>query len=322
VSALTHGNEASAEVFSNRKPIPGAIPLPLTSSLEECMPVWAAARSTSAAFPYFKSFQWRGQTLLDGGFKLNCPAAVALSEAKSIWPEKRCDIMLSLGTGKGTIPGKPSSHASVYGRLIKDITESLLNTEDIWNKFIVAIPQQVGIFRINPVYSGAGYELDDFRQLDKIQREIEGWLDTRDHEIVSVCDQLVSALFYFVPNGLINKGEQTGTILCRLPVDLVARQSLLDGMRQQEDMNIFSVQFVGIPRDDIPINVLGSLKAVRSGDELRIPVRLRNLPETGTITIQIQMRSLFGGRSSFTRGSQISGSPYVCTTWRSEPHEI
>jgi hypothetical protein len=271
--------------------------------------VWAAARCTSAAFPYFKPFRWQGQTLLDGGFKLNCPAAAALSEAESIWPEKRCDIILSLGTGKATVPGRRSSHNLV--RLMTDITEAVLDTEDTWKKFTTATPQKFGIFRINPEYKGMGYELDDFGKLDEIQKQVKGWLDHNDHQITTVCDQLIAALFYFVPNGPINNGEQTGSILCRLPLDIGARQRLLDGMRGQMDMNIFFVQFVGSPRHDMPIDVLGSLRAVQPGEELRIPVRLRDLPEAGDIMIQIQMRSLFETRFSFTTESQISGSPYV-----------
>jgi hypothetical protein len=273
------------------------------------MPVWAAARCTSAAPPYFKPYRWQGQTLLDGGFKLNCPAAAALSEAESIWPDKRCDIMLSLGTGKATVPNRPSTHSLV--RLMNDITEAVLDTEDSWKKFTAATPQKFGIFRINPVYKGMGYELDDFKKLDEIQKQVEGWLDQHDHEITAACDQLIASLFYYVPNGAINNGEQKGTILCRLPVDIAARQSLLDGMRRQKDTNIFLVQFVGSPRLDMPIDVLGSLRAVQIGEELRIPVQLRDLPEADGITIQIQMRSLFETKTTFVTESHISGSPYI-----------
>jgi len=78
-------------------------------------------------------------------------------------------------------------------------------------------------------------------------------------------------------------------------------------------MDLFSIQFVGSPRRDMTIDISGSLRDVQSGEELRIPVRLRDLPDSGEITIQIKMQSLLSGRSSFqvAKWSQISGSPYV-----------
>ena len=85
----------------------------------ECMTVWEVARCTSAAPFYFKPLGWRGKCLLDGGLKLNCPAARAYSEAQYIWPSKQCDILLSLGTG--TTPNHsllPPCNAIAIGKAV------------------------------------------------------------------------------------------------------------------------------------------------------------------------------------------------------------
>lgn len=275
------------------------------------MPVWAAARCTSAAFPFFKPFRWQGQMLLDGGFQLNCPAAAAFSEAKSIWPKKRCDTLISLGTGRPSIQKLPPAHN--YVRLIKDITEAVTNTEETWDRF-AETAQKHGIIRLRPDYKGIGFELDDFRRLDEIKNQTKAWLESAETNLINIRDQLIAALFFFVPDGPIKNGMQMGKILCRLPVDLEARQNLFDEMRQEQDMNLFTVEFIGRSRYDREINVARSLSAISSGEELEIRVELRDLAEAGEIVIQINMRSLgidASGRPWLQRWYPISGSPYV-----------
>src|SRR5271154_1461857 len=103
-------------LHSNRRATSNATPLLLDYI---SMPTWAAARSTSAAMPYFEAFHWRGRLLLDGGFQVNCPAACALTEAKCIWPEKRRDTLVSLGTGKSENGEQETSHNIL--RLLKKV---------------------------------------------------------------------------------------------------------------------------------------------------------------------------------------------------------
>jgi len=217
---------------------------------------------------------------------------------------------MSLGTGRPSTPKSPPSNS--YVRLVTDITDAMTNTEDSWAKFVAATSQKHGIFRLNPIYKGIGFEFDDCRKLDEIENQTDAWLDTCDTHLTSICDQLIAALFYFAPKGPINDGVQFGQILCRLPVNLSARQNLFDGMRQEQDMELFSIQFVGRPRLITKIDVADSLAGISPEDELQIPVEIHDLPAMGDIVIQIMMRGLRDGRSgSPASGSPISGSPYV-----------
>ena len=113
------------------------------------MPVWAAARCTSATFPYFKPLEWKGHMLFDGGFKLNCPAARAYSEAKSIWPQKHCDILLSLGTG--VTPNRPPPKLRTLIGVATAIAGDISDAEKAWHEFQDGPLQR---FRLNPGYHG------------------------------------------------------------------------------------------------------------------------------------------------------------------------
>ena len=162
---------------SNRKPSLRWLPLLFGPTPEECMPVWAAARCTSAAFPYFKPLEWQGQMLFDGGFKLDCPAACANSEAKSIWPRKHCDILLSLGSGTTSNLSSSASHRlfRVF-RAIADISDS----QTAWERFLGETLQKRNLFRLNPSYGGTRFELDSVRKLNEIENQTERWIATQN----------------------------------------------------------------------------------------------------------------------------------------------
>jgi len=177
--------------------------------------------------------------LLDGAFQLNCPVVGAFSEGKCIWPDRRCDVLLSLGTGKSSARHQPSSHHAV--RLLKAIAHNISDSEATWENFAADPPQAQGIFRLNPVYHGTGFELDDVRKLEEIEKQTEAWIAASTMEITLVCDQLIAALFFFHPAGS-SDSVQGGEILCRLPVDMEARQKLIDGMLDEQDLNLFSVE--------------------------------------------------------------------------------
>ena len=280
------------------------------------MPIWAAARSTAAAFPYFKAFQWQGQMFLDGGFQLNCPAAAAFSEAACIWPDSRCDILTSLGTGTAepVTSGPPSPQNT--SEVLKSIVDAATSSEKIWTKFAMKFasdpPEEHHLFRLNPLYAGTGFELDDIQKLGEIEKETEEWLKTCD-QMSLVCDQLIASLFFFLPRPIEN-GVQKGTIYCRLPVDLEARQGLVDAMRQEHDLRLFMVEFVDKNRDPIYVNAADNITTCNCQHELRIQVELQDLPETGEIKVQFKMRNL-GQNASLEpqahKWTAISGSPYV-----------
>ena len=268
------------------------------------MTVWEAARCTSAAYPYFKPLKWDGKILLDGGYKLNCPAACANSEANSIWPRKHCDILLSLGTG--TTPDLSSSMPNTLFGVAKTFFGDLLDAEKAWGEFMGGPLQK---HRLNPVYHGTAFELDSVRKLNEIENQTERWIATQNVALTNICDHLIAALFFFRPMGQIRDGVQVGEILCRLPVDLEARQRLFEGMFLKTDSDLFAVMYNG--KILARINN-GALKDICPNAELCLGVRLSGLPTTGAIEVDVNMQRL--GTHQPVKSSQwlpISGSPYV-----------
>lgn len=282
-----------------------AYPLLLEPDLEKCMPIWAAARCTSAALPYFKAFQWRGQMLLDGGFQLNCPAAAAFSEAKYIWPQKSCDILLSLGTGTGTSTTRNKLPAHQFIQLMNNIANAIADTEITWATFSAGAQPGLVIPRLNPVYSGKGFNLDDIEKLDEIEDQTKTWILKCHTEVNLICDHLIAALFFFRPT------EHTGEICCRLPASLPSRQKLIEGMLEEDDLCLFVVDVGGgkpYRHIDVTESLFGCTGVI---NELRIPVNLPDLATTGEITVHIKMRNLKHIGSSTKRWTSISGSPYL-----------
>ena len=71
-------------------------------------PMWQAARATSAAPTYFEPAKLEAElgndyfALIDGGVYANNPAMCAYAEARTIWPQERNFLVVSLGTGELT----------------------------------------------------------------------------------------------------------------------------------------------------------------------------------------------------------------------------
>lgn len=271
------------------------------------MQIWTAARCTSAALPYFKAVTWQGQMLLDGGFQVNCPASVASSEAAAIWPEKRRDILVSLGTGMSKSEEKKSSNIlQVYRKAVQLLTHS----EDIWSKFKHSLQEdaQLRVFRLNPEYTGSGFALDDFQKLDEIEKQTKNWLATQNSKITLISNRLIAALFFFVQTSWLENNKLTGDILCRLPVDLDARKRLFQEMGKKPNSTLFEVDIIDQYRPILEIQA-GSLAHCGIGDELRIPVELFDIPDEGQVAIQITMLNFRENADSIQ--FPISGSPYV-----------
>ena len=51
---------------------------------------------------------------------------------------------------------------------MNNIVDASTNTEATWATFSAGAPP--GIHRLNPKYSGTGFELDDFQKLDEIEK--------------------------------------------------------------------------------------------------------------------------------------------------------
>ena len=62
--------------------------------------IWEAVRASSAAPGYYEDFKIDGYVFHDGGLLANNPTAIALHEAKNLWPSLENNCVVSLGNGR------------------------------------------------------------------------------------------------------------------------------------------------------------------------------------------------------------------------------
>ncbi|KAF5687085.1 hypothetical protein FCIRC_2473 [Fusarium circinatum] len=106
--------------------------------LDSTLPLWKAARCTSAAPMYFEHVSHAGHECRDGGLKENNPIQVALNESRKIWEEPTYDVILSLGSGQARYPATEPVSTAIIPKWLAHLFSTLvstMNSEDAWDKF-------------------------------------------------------------------------------------------------------------------------------------------------------------------------------------------
>jgi Patatin-like phospholipase len=189
--------------------------------------VWEAARATSAAPGYFKSYfkPSNGHTYQDGALKLNNPILAADYERQIIWPccaRLLPDVLLSLGTGmfpeaknRTGEPGPRYGVGIVDGvkalvQISRDAIESDLDCEKAWDDYVQCTVSESSDKRHRfhrltlPIY-GPKIELDAVDKMEELQRLTEKYYETQpdadagspSRQLDDVAAQLIASLFYF-----------------------------------------------------------------------------------------------------------------------------
>jgi calcium-independent phospholipase A2-gamma len=147
--------------------------LPATTSV----PAVTALLASSAAPGYFPPVEVRGRTLQDGALVANNPGPIALLESRVLWPGRRLQCLVSIGSGRWSVQeeagdgGRPSAREQV-ARLM----DSLADTEQAHHLLTELLPGDA-YYRLNPHLARLP-EMDEVEgvELDRIQQDTRMYL--------------------------------------------------------------------------------------------------------------------------------------------------
>ncbi|CAN8001141.1 unnamed protein product [Ixodes hexagonus] len=156
--------------------------------------IWQAIRASGAAPGYFEEYELDGIVHQDGGLMVNNPTAVAIHEAKLLWPREHIQCVVSLGGGR-FIPASdeaPQGLSSLKSKVLK-VIESATDTEAVHTTVQDLLPSGA-YFRFNP-YLSEQITLDETRaeKLDQLKQDAQMYLrrnsDKFNSAVESLCRQ-------------------------------------------------------------------------------------------------------------------------------------
>ncbi|VBB80788.1 Putative calcium-independent phospholipase A2 [Podospora comata] len=143
--------------------------------LDSKLPLWLAARCTSAAPMYFRSADHNGQECWDGGLRANNPLCHAQAEPQSIWGTAvGFDLLLSVGSGCADTSQKHHTTQTKHPWL-RELLQTLLSTmdaENVWKDFRTEPRIKNRAERLNVEFEGSvAPALDDKNSVPSMEEE-------------------------------------------------------------------------------------------------------------------------------------------------------
>lgn len=149
--------------------------------------VWESIRATTAAPGYFDPVIKDGLHLVDGAMIYNNPIALAIMEAKNLWPDQPIGCIVSCGTG-----ARPSHPIDVtMGSLLSDLVDSATETEKTAMLARAALSPDI-YFRLQPQGEVFDFPIDETRpeRFDAMEQFMSTWLEENGALFLQIAEAL------------------------------------------------------------------------------------------------------------------------------------
>ncbi|KAK8774383.1 hypothetical protein V5799_011080 [Amblyomma americanum] len=154
--------------------------------------MWQAIRASGAAPGYFEEYELDGFVHQDGGLMCNNPTAVAIHEAKLLWPNESIQCVVSLGGGRfiPQVKEQDQGFTSLKKKILK-VIDSATDTEAVHTTVQDLLPPN-SYFRFNP-YLSEWITLDENRaeKLDLLKQDAQMYLRRNSEKFDSAVKSLL-----------------------------------------------------------------------------------------------------------------------------------
>uniref|UniRef100_A0A0K0ELA3 PNPLA domain-containing protein n=1 Tax=Strongyloides stercoralis TaxID=6248 RepID=A0A0K0ELA3_STRER len=177
--------------------------------------LWEVVQASTAAPGYFEEVRLGSIIHQDGGVLANNPTAIAIHEAKNLWPNEDIQCVVSIGNGRSVSEVEFSScdkyFKMAYNKISK-IVDSATDSQATHLCINDLLPGEK-YFRLNP-YMNFPYSLDeiDNEKLDQMTRDADLYVRRNIKKIEDCSKQLTQkpTFIHLIKKEAINKFNQIG----------------------------------------------------------------------------------------------------------------
>jgi hypothetical protein len=212
-----------------------------------------AAAATSAASSYFPSYNAHNHDWVDGGLRSNCPAAIAIEEARIMWPKRTASALISLGCGKFPHAENAADGDSIYS-VLRSVMYVATDAETQYRSAMKTLnnhqPNSINCsLRLNPTINlpgGKKCHLDAVDKIPDLMKETKKYLESTEGRdaVMHIVNVVFAALFFMdfeTDKDSLRPKLDTLRIRSRVALPSSFREKLTSAMLARPPSHPFSV---------------------------------------------------------------------------------